>query len=332
MQIREKITFFILLLAVALLFLGSLTIGSVKIPFQEILSILGGEVAEKKSWTLIVEARLTSSLTAIFAGIGLSISGLLMQNIFQNPLAGPGVLGITSGSNLGVALVFLFAGTQSNVGVLTVIAAIAGALGVLFLIIGISLRVRNNVIVLISGLMLSYLCGAGVNIILNYSSKNQIQQFVNWGFGNFSSVHPDTIIYLLFLMLGFALLLTLLSKFWNALILGEKFAGSLGVPVFKIRIIGILVTGIMTGLVTAYCGPIAFIGIAVPHICRMLIPKTNHFIMIPLNILVGSAICLIGLIFTQYPFPLPLNAVTSLIGAPVILWILISKKAGWKTT
>ncbi|MEZ4937149.1 MAG: iron ABC transporter permease [Crocinitomicaceae bacterium] len=330
MQIREKITFFILLLVVGFLFLGSLTFGSVDIPFEEILNILSGEVAPKRSWTLIVEARLTASLTAIFAGISLSISGLLMQNIFQNPLAGPGVLGITSGSNLGVALVFLFAGSQSNVVALSVTAAILGALSVLFLIIGISLRVRNNVIVLISGLMLSYLCGAGVNIILNYSDKNQIQQFVNWGFGNFSSVHPDSIFILLSLLSGFIILLFLLSKYWNALVLGEKFAGTLGVPVFRIRLIGILITGILTGLVTAYCGPIAFVGIAVPHISRMLIARNNHFIMIPLNILVGAAICLIGLIFTKYPFPLPLNAVTSLIGAPVILWILISKKAGWK--
>lgn len=331
MQLKEKIIIFSLFLVLALLFLGSLSFGSVDIPFDEILSILGGEVSEKKSWTLIVESRLTSSLTAIFAGVALSISGLLMQNIFQNPLAGPGVLGITSGSNLGVALVFLFFGSQTNIGGLSVFAAILGALGVLFLIIGISLRVKNNVIVLISGLMLSYLCGAGVNIILNYSNKEQVQQYVNWGFGNFSSVHPDTIYSLLAILGILALGLYFLSKYWNALMLGERFATSLGVPVFGVRLIGIIITGIMTGLATAYCGPIAFIGIAVPHISRMLIPKNDHFLMIPLNILVGSIICLIGLIFTKYPFPLPLNAVTSLIGAPVILWILISKKAGWKT-
>lgn len=330
MQFKTKIVFFILTIALVLVFILSLTIGSVEIPLSEIMNILKGEVAPKKSWTIIVESRLTEALTAIFAGIGLSMSGLLMQNIFQNPLAGPGVLGITSGSNLAVALVFLFFGTQVNVGFLTIVAAIIGSLAVLFLIIGISLRVKNNVIVLISGLMLSYLCGAGVNIVLNYSSKDQIQQYVNWGFGNFSSTQSDEIWYLLIGMLFMIIFVFILSKKWNALILGDKMASSLGLNVFQTRLIGILLTGLITGVVTAYCGPIAFIGIAVPHISRMFISTSNHFVLIPANILIGSLICLIGLILTKYPIPLPLNAVTSLIGAPVILWILISKKAGWK--
>lgn len=330
MQIREKIAFFILIPVFVGLFFLSLTIGSVDIPSNEILDILSGEMTPKKSWILIVESRLTEALTAVFAGIGLSISGLLMQNIFQNPLAGPGVLGITSGSNLAVALVFLFFGTQSDVGILTVIAAIIGSLSVLLLIIGISLRVKNNVIVLISGLMLSYLCGAGVNIILSYSSKDQVQQYVNWGFGNFSGVHPDDVYSLLLIILILAATVWLFAKKWNALLLGDNMASSLGLNVFQTRILGILLTGVITGIVTAYCGPIAFIGIAVPHISRMLVQRNNHFISIPLNILVGGSICLLGLILTKYPFPLPLNAVTSLIGAPVILWILISKKAGWK--
>lgn len=330
MQIREKIAFFILIPVLLLLFFISLSIGSVDIPTEEILNILQGGTSPKKSWTLIVESRLTEAITAIFAGIGLSISGLLMQNIFQNPLAGPGVLGITSGANLGVALVFLFFGAQSNIGVLTVSAAILGSLAVLLLIILVSLRVKNNVIVLISGLMLSYVCGAGVNIILNYSSKDQIQQFVSWGFGNFSAVHPDEVWSLLSLIIGMTFVIYLFSKNWNALMLGENMASSLGLNVFRTRLVGIIFTGIITGIVTAYCGPIAFIGIAVPHISRMLIKQSNHFVSIPVNILVGSIVCLIGLIFTKYPVPLPLNAVTSLIGAPVIIWILISKKAGWR--
>lgn len=330
MQLKEKILFFTLIPLVILLFFTSLTIGSVEIPTDEIISILSGEIAEKKSWSIIVESRFSEALTAIFAGIGLSISGLLMQNIFQNPLAGPGVLGISSGANLGVALVFLLFGSQTGISGLTVIAAIIGALGVLAIIVGISLRVKNNVMVLISGLMLSYLCGAGVNIILNYSNKDQVQQFVQWGFGNFSSVKHDEILWLLLVSVLLISSIYFLSKNWNALQLGESVATSLGVPVFKMRIIGILIAGIITGLVTAYCGPIAFIGIAVPHISRMLINRNNHFITIPLNILVGSGICLIGLIFTKYPFPMPLNAVTSIIGAPVILWILIRKNAGWK--
>ncbi len=330
MQIREKIAFFILIPVLLLLFFISLSIGSVDIPTEEILNILQGGTSPKKSWTLIVESRLTEAITAIFAGIGLSISGLLMQNIFQNPLAGPGVLGITSGANLGVALVFLFFGAQSNIGVLTVSAAILGSLAVLLLIILVSLRVKNNVIVLISGLMLSYVCGAGVNIILNYSSKDQIQQFVSWGFGNFSAVHPDEVWSLLSLIIGMTFIIYLFSKNWNALMLGENMASSLGLNVFRTRLVGIIFTGIITGIVTAYCGPIAFIGIAVPHISRMLIKQSNHFVSIPVNILVGSIVCLIGVIFTKYPVPLPLNAVTSLIGAPVIIWILISKKAGWR--
>ena len=330
MQLREKILFFILILVTILLFFISLSIGSVKIPGNEIFSILSGEVAEKKSWAIIIETRLSEALTAIFAGIGLSISGLLMQNIFQNPLAGPGVLGISSGANLGVALVFLLFGTQSDLRGLTVIAAILGALSILFIIISVSLRVRNNVRVLISGLMLSYLCGAGVNIILNYSNKDQLQQYVNWGFGNFSSTSYHEVLILLSLTLIMVLGLFLLSKSWNALLLGKDIASSLGISVFKMRITGIIITGIITGIVTAYCGPIAFIGIAVPHISRMFINRNNHFISIPLNVLVGSIICLIGLIFTKYPIPLPLNAVTSMIGAPVILWILIRKNAGWR--
>lgn len=330
MQLRDKIIFFTLILGTIFLFFGSLTFGAVDIPFESIVDILSGENSPKRSWPIIIENRLAESLTALIAGIGLSISGLLMQNIFQNPLAGPGVLGITSGANLGVALMFLLFGTQSDIGFLTIVAAIVGALAVLFLIISISFRVKNNVMVLISGLMLSYLCGAGVNIILNYSDKTQIQQFVTWGFGDFSKIKMEEIWILLPAILVLVIILFLLSKSWNALMLGENMAKSLGISVFRLQVIGILMAGILTGVVTAYCGPIAFIGIAVPHISRMLINRTNHFISIPLNILVGSSICLIGLIFTKYPFPMPLNAVTSLIGAPVILWILISKKAGWK--
>lgn len=321
------------------LFLVDLALGSVRIPITDVARVVFGGEASKESWTnIILKFRIPNGITAILAGMGLAMSGLLMQTLFKNPLAGPFVLGISSGASLGVALLVLGAGWlsgmfglfsffQSDFGI--AMAASAGAVGILLVILLLSGKVIDNVTLLIVGLMLGYLTSAVVSVLLYFSQAEDVQTFVIWTLGSFSQVTQNQL-WVLAVMVGIGLLIAFfLSKWLNALLLGDSYALSLGIPVRKARVWIIITTGLMAGSITAFCGPIAFIGIAIPHLARALFNTSNHRVLIPAVLFVGAITALICSIFAQLPgqqSTLPINAVTSLIGAPVVLWVVIRMK------
>ena len=324
---------FILLAGLTLLFFVlDLSLGAAKIPVGDILSILFGGEGAKEHWPTIIESRLAQSTTALLAGAGLAVCGLQMQTLFRNPLAGPSVLGVSSGASLGVALVVLAAGDvllgdygiSGNLAI--ILSAVAGAALVLMGIIALAGKIKDNVTILIGGLMIGYTASAIVSVLMHYSEQDKIQQFVIWGFGSFSGVaYSQLKIFVLVVLVGLALNV-LLVKSLNALLLGETYAGSMGMAVKRTRILIILTTGLLAGTITAFCGPIAFLGLAVPHLTRSLFNTSDHRILIPAVILTGTSLALICDLLSRYPVNLPLNAVTSLIGAPVVIWIIIRQR------
>ncbi|MDX1638073.1 MAG: iron ABC transporter permease [Balneolaceae bacterium] len=329
-----------LLLAVALLFLGNLALGSVDIPFSEIVAVIFGETAAQEAWTKIVtNIRLPRAFTAILAGSALSIGGLQMQTLFRNPLAGPSVLGITAGASLGVAAVMMTSGTittmfairqLSSLGSwIIVIAASLGAFLVLLLILGISVRVRDNVTLLIIGLMIANITIALVSIWQYFSNPDQIQDYLIWTFGSLGGVTMDQIYILLVIIVVGTVIAFLLSKPLNGLLLGENYARSMGVGVQRARILIIVSTSLLAGGVTAFCGPIGFVGVAVPHLTRSLLGTNDHRILIPSTFLMGALLMLGCDIIAQVPgssTTLPISAVTSLVGSPVVVWVIVQRK------
>lgn len=315
----------------------SINLGSVSIPFSEILDILIGNGSTKQSWELIIlNFRLPKASTAILVGSGLSISGLLMQTLFRNPLAGPFVLGISSGASLGVALLIL--GSSILGGVLASIAisnwaiAIASSLGaglVLFAVLLAANKVRNTMSILIIGLMFGTITAAIISVITYFSSAQQIQQYIFWSFGSLGNLSwSEVSVFAIIFALGILALLQVFKPL-NAFLLGENYAKSLGINIVRSRNIILLVTSLLTGVITAFAGPIAFIGLAVPHITKLIFKTSNHKILIPAVGLLGAIILLICDMIAQLPmseFTLPINAVTSLFGAPVVIWLLIRKK------
>ncbi|MEM8894059.1 MAG: iron ABC transporter permease [Bacteroidota bacterium] len=320
------------------LFLLDLSLGSVKISVEELLNIIAGNPS-KKSWEYIFfNFRLPKAITAILTGAGISVAGLQMQTLFKNPLAGPSVLGISHGASLGVA-VFVLSST-AIVGVTTnfqetlgswglVLFAIAGSLLVLLSVLFASARISDGVTVLIVGLMFGFITGAVVSILQYFSDPELIQNFLVWTFGSLSGVAWSQL-RVMGPIIGLALLLSMLySKQMNALLLGENYATGVGVNVARTRMKLILTTSVLAGTITAFTGPIAFIGVAVPHLARLLFSTSNHKVLIPATIMCGVAIMLICDIVSQVPgaqTTLPLNSVTALFGAPVILAIIIKNK------
>ncbi len=329
----------VLVLALVIVFGVSLALGSVSIPLQQIITVLLGGEAERASWTnIILKFRLPKALTAALAGAALSVSGLMMQTLFRNPLASSDVLGINSGASLGVALVVLSAGTVgttvlAGIGlagdVSLVLASIVGAALTLGLILLIARQVENSLTLLILGLMIGQLTFALVSLLLYFSIPERIQAFVNWGFGSFNGVTWDQVPSLalpILIGLGMALLL---SKSLNALLLGETYARSLGMDTRRARLAIITTTAILTGAVTAFCGPIAFIGIAVPHLCRSLFNSSDHRALVPGVILMGATVALIAALIAEVPgsgLILPLNAIMALFGAPVVIWVILRQR------
>lgn len=310
--------------------------GAVDFSFQEVLSILSGGEGNARTDTYIIEARLYRVFVAVIAGAGLSVSGLLLQSLFRNPLAGPSVLGISSGSSFGVALlIFIFPGLLVTSGwasmTVTFLFAIAGAMAVMFIILFVGIRLKSNTAMLIAGLMLSYVLGAGVQIMLQYAGAENTRGYVVWGLGSFSNVPLPQIIIVGIIVVCLAVLVLFFSKPMNGMLLGERYAKSIGVKVKQMQYVIILVTSILTGLITAICGPIAFVGIAVPHIVKMFVKSADHKVLIPLTIVVGVWICVLSDLLSSYPVTLPVNAVTSLLGAPVIIWIVVKqyRHSGW---
>jgi len=320
------------------LFFADLLLGSVKIPFNDILTILSGNEPERSTWTaIIMKFRLPKAITALLAGLALSISGLQMQTLFRNPLAGPFVLGVSSGASLGVALVVLatgllnvsFISTSLFENTSTIISASLGSFGVLALIIGVMKKIKDNVTLLIVGLMFSYLTGAIVSILMYFSTAEELEAFVIWGFGSFGGVTWSQL-YLLFpiIIIG-SLICFSLVKPLNALLLGENYAKSLGLNVERAKFLMICSTGLLAGSITAFCGPIAFLGIAIPHLARMITKTSNHIILVPVTALTGISIALLCDIISQVPgsqHALPINAVTSIIGAPIVIWVILRMK------
>lgn len=312
-------------------------LGSVSIPPDEILTaILGGET-EKGSWSYIVwNYRIPKALTAILVGSALSLSGLLMQTLFRNPLAGPFVLGISSGASLGAALLIMGSSLISGwftFGLINDISlALASSLGsflVLLIVVVVATRVKDSMALLIIGLMFGSITAALVTVLSYFTNAEELQQYIFWSFGTVGNLSWTQLL-LLSVAIIVGIVLSILSlKSLNALLLGEQYAISMGVRIKQSRYIIIVATGLLAGAVTAFAGPIAFIGLAVPHLTRQIFNTTDHKILVPAVLIYGAVLLLLCDTFAQLPmsaYVLPINAITSIIGAPVVIWLLVRKK------
>ena len=319
-------------------FMLSLLIGSVNIPLGDIFTILRGGDPARDSWTTIVlNFRLPKAITALLAGSGLAVAGLLMQTLFRNPLADPFVLGISSGASLGVALVLLAVGTTgatllAGLGLIgdfsLILAATVGAGVVLVLVMLVAQRVRSTMTLLILGVMFGYATSSLVSILVHFSIMDRIQTYINWTFGSFGGVTWGQMPLFAVAMISGQLLAYTLVKPLNALLLGEAYARSMGVNIRHVRLLLILSAAALAGGVTAFCGPIGFLGIAVPHLCRALLGTSDHRVLLPASTLMGGILALIADLIAQVPgsqIILPLNAITALIGAPVVVWVILRR-------
>ena len=330
--------FIILLVSIAVLLVVNLFLGTVRIPVSEILTILvGGDAAEIPT-NIVLQSRLPQALTAIVAGAGLAVSGLQMQTVFRNPLAGPSVLGISNGSALGVAFVVLLSGRLGGVALSRLgylgeaamsVAAIVGALAVLTLILWISQKVRGNVTLLIIGVMIGYLANAIIGVLKFLSPEEDVKTFVVWGLGSFSRVSGDEMVLFIVIMCILLPLAFLLVKPMNLLMLGDRYAANLGLNIRRARRLVIISSGVLVAIVTAYCGPIMFIGLAVPHLARALFRTSDHRVLLPGTALCGAALALLCNLIARMPGfegALPVNSVTALVGAPVIAAVLFRRR------
>jgi iron complex transport system permease protein len=323
-----------LLLVIAFI---NISFGSVFIPFKDIFSVLMGDESIKDSWKIIIlDFRIPKAITAILVGSGLSIAGLLMQTLFRNPLAGPFVLGISSGASLGVAILILGAGFLGGViGNITTsswslaVAASLGSAMVLFAVILAANKVRNTMSILIIGLMFGSLSAAFISVLSYFSEASKIQQYIFWGFGSLGNLSWEELtVFAIIFTVGIIGVLRVIKPL-NGLLLGENYAKSLGINIKLSRNIILIITSLLTGVITAFAGPIAFIGLAVPHITKLVFKTSNHKVLIPAVAIVGAIILLICDLIAQLPtseFTLPINAITSLFGAPIVIWLLIRKK------
>ena len=335
---RNKSTICLGIVAVILiLFLCNLFYGSVSIPASAVMDILLGRDVERSAWaSIVLQSRLPQAITAMLAGSSLAVSGLMLQTLFRNPLAGPSILGVSDGANLGVAIVMLYSGgiigsnsISFGINLSIVLAAFSGALVVLGLIIYFSSKVKSNVLILIIGMMIGYLASSGISILNSLASSDNLRSYVLWGMGSFSSVSSNQLLFFSITILIGLFASVLLIKPLNALLLGERYASNLGVNIIKIRILILITTGFLTAIVTAFCGPVSFIGLAVPHIARMILGTSNQQLLLPATFLSGAVVALLCNLMTILPFGnglLPLNAVTPLLGAPVIIYVILNKK------
>ena len=329
----------ILIVAIVALAIVNLLIGSVHIPLKNVCQILLGDTSESEIWQNIIwKSRLPQALTAIVAGAGLAVSGLQMQTVFRNPLAGPSVLGISNGSALGVAFVVLLSGRIGGVALSRLgylgdaamsVAAILGALAVMLLIVWILQKVKGNVTLLIIGVMIGYLANAIIGVLKFLSPEEDVKAFVVWGLGSFSRVSGDEMILFVVLMCILLPLTCLLVKPMNILLLGDRYAANLGLNVKQARMLVIVSSGVLVAIVTAYCGPIMFIGLAVPHLARALFRTSDHGILMPGTALFGAILALLCNLIARMPGfegALPVNSVTALVGAPVIAAVLFGRR------
>lgn len=335
---RPLLFSFLILLSLAC-FVLNLTLGSVSIPAGEVARILFTQQSDQTAWLFIIEKiRLPKAITAVLVGWGLSVSGLQMQTLFRNPLAGPSELGITAGAGLGVAAVMLGSGSVTSLyaihelGIsgswLIVCMASLGSALVLLVVLSIAGRIRDHVVLLIVGVMVGTITISVISIWQYFSQPEQLQEYLLWTFGSLGGVVDYHLLVLSIVVIVGLLLAFASSKALNSLLLGEAYARSMGLTVGRARTIILASTSILTGSITAFCGPIGFVGIAVPHLTRSLLGTSNHRILIPASGLIGSILMLICDSIAQLPGTqsvLPINIVTSLLGAPVVIWMIVSR-------
>lgn len=322
---------------VVLLFMACLLVGSVRIPLAEVFRILAGGEVEKASWSFIVwESRLPQALTSLLCGGALATCGLMLQTAFRNPLAGPSILGINSGASLGVALVMLLfggslsAGSFSLSGFFSVLAgAFAGSMLVMALILFFSTLIRSNVMLLITGIMIGYIASSAIALLNFFATAEGVQSYTIWGMGSFGGVSMQQMpAFASVTLLGLWGTL-LLIKPLNALLLGDRYAENLGVNIRRVRNWLLVVTGLLTAITTAFCGPVSFIGLAVPHVARMMLGTSNHQSLLPVTMLSGGAVALFCNLVCVLPGEsgiIPLNAVTPVVGAPVIIYVILNQR------
>lgn len=334
---KKKTFFTVMTLLMLVLFVLSLFAGAVRIPARDVVDILTGGEAAKPSWAYIVlKSRLPQALTAMLCGASLAVSGLMLQTAFRNPLAGPSIFGINSGASLGVALVMLLLGGSITAGdvsltgfVAVLVAAFVGAMLVMMLILLFATVVKNNVMLLIVGIMIGYIASSAISLLNFFATEQGVQSYMIWGLGNFGGVTMKQMpTFALITVVALALSLALIKPL-NALLLGEQYAENLGINIRRVRNYLLFITGLLTAITTAFCGPVAFIGLAVPHIARMLLVTDNHRVLMPATILTGAVIALLCNIVCVLPGDagvIPLNAVTPIFGAPVIIYVIAKQR------
>lgn len=313
-------------------FAANLFFGAIHIPAPEVVDAFLNRSENEALRFIVVNNRLPQAITAMLGGAALAVTGLLLQTAFHNPLAGPSILGISSGASLGVALVMLFLGGTLSMGSLSwggnaaiVVGALVGSLGIMGMLIALSNIVKNNLMLLITGIMTGYLTSSVVTLLSSVSSAQGVQNYVMWGMGTFGDVSTERLPWFsLFTVLGLLMSL-LLAKPLNILLLGDNYAANLGVNVKTVRNLLLLATGVLTAIVTAYCGPVAFVGLAVPHISRMIFKTDNHWVLIPAAMLIGAILCLGCNVASTTPenTVIPINALTPVVGVPVILYVIL---------
>ena len=338
---KRPVAFYMLLImaSIFLFFFLNLVLGSVSIPLRAVWNILWGTGNESVIWQNIIwKSRVPQALTALAAGAGLSVSGLQMQTVFRNPLAGPSVLGISSGASMGVAFVVLLSGSLGGVAlsklgfmgeIALTIAAIAGSLSIMALIVFVSQKVRGNVTLLIIGVMIGYIANAVIGVLKFFSVEEDIRAYVIWGLGSFARVSGDQMTLFICIMVVLLPLSFLLVKTLNLLLLGDAYARNLGLNIKRARLLVITCSGVLVAIVTAYCGPIIFLGLAVPHLCRGMFRPSDHRILMPASLLAGASLALVCNLIARMPGfegALPVNSVTALVGAPVVMSVLFNKR------
>ena len=331
-MMKTKPIYLLLFVGIIVLCGMGLVHGSVNIPLREIWNALCGSEVQKESWRFIImENRLPQTLTALLSGGALAVSGLLLQTVFRNPLAAPDIFGVTSGASLAVALLTLAPTLVSSITlsyISSVTAAFVGAIAVTALIWTLGKMVRSNVMLIIIGIMIGYLASSAITLLNFFATEEGVKNFAVWGMGNFGNVSMKQMPFFATITLLSTVSTLLLMKPLNAMLMGERYAENLGINVHRVRNILLVVTGLLTAVVTAFCGPIAFIALAVPHIARLLLHTSDHRHLLPITILTGGVVALLCNVLTTLPGGagiLPLNAVTPIIGAPVIIYVIIKR-------
>ena len=329
-----RIAFAIITVLLVLLFAANIFFGSIDIPFADVWGIMTGNAGEGNMWhTVVMEIRLPQAITALLAGAAISVAGLLLQTIFNNPLAGPEVLGLNSGAGLGVALVMLVSQSSAvavsmgiNGYITILVGAFIGALLVMVVILLLSSFLRNRLYLLVAGVAISYLVSSAISVLNYFATSEGVHSFIVWGMGSLGAVSMEYIPYFSVTVVLLLFVAVMMIKPLNVLLLGDAYAANLGINIIGSRIVVLAVAGMLTAVVTAFCGPVPFIGLAVPHIARLVLNSENHRMVLPFSILLGGVMLLLCNLICQLPGEsglMPLGAITPLLGAPVIIYVIV---------